>query len=126
MIRERGQPMSDHAFFFDGDRLVHIANASGAGPQYRAGRRLLLPGMAIATHVEVAAATSIVVTAGIVEMMVGGASGHLGPGEFARIPPGTPFAYRNAGDDAAELLVRTAPLGTPRPTTRVTIEIAAA
>jgi hypothetical protein len=36
------------------------------------------------------------------------------------------FAYRNAGDGCAELLVRTAPLGTPRPTCRVTIDIAAA
>lgn len=118
--------MSAHAFFFNGDRIVHLANASGAAAQYRAGLRRLPPGVAAATRVEERAETAIVVVHGLIELMVGGATGMMGAGEFARIPPGTHFAYRNAGDEPAELLIRTAPLGTPRPTCRVTIDIAAA
>jgi mannose-6-phosphate isomerase-like protein (cupin superfamily) len=114
------------AFFFNGDRLVHIANAADAGPQYTARRKILRPGAAVPAHVEAQAETAIVVVSGIIELMVGGAADMMGPGGFARIPPGMHFAYRNAGDGCAELLVRTAPLGTPRPTCRVTIDIAAA
>jgi mannose-6-phosphate isomerase-like protein (cupin superfamily) len=114
------------AFFFNGDRIVHIANAADAGPQYRAGRRFLPPGTAVPARVEATAETTIAVVGGVIELMVGGAAGMMGRGEFARIPPGTHFAYRNAGDGCAELLIRTAPIGTPRPTCRVTIDIAAA
>jgi quercetin dioxygenase-like cupin family protein len=117
---------SSAAFFFNGDRIVYIANAADAGPPYRAGRRLLPPGTTVPARAEASAETTIVVVDGIIELMVGGAAGMMGPGGFARIPPGTQFAYRNAGDGCAELLVRIAPVGTPRPSCRVTIDIAAA
>lgn len=118
--------MSEHAFFAAGDRILHIANAGGAGPQYRAAARVLPPGVASPTRCEDSAETTIVVISGAVELMVNGATGHLGAGEFARVPPRVAFAYRNAGQLPAELLVRTAPAATPRPTSRVTIDIAAA
>jgi hypothetical protein len=49
----------------------------------------------------------------------------MGPGQFARVLPGTHFAYRNAGNGFAELLIRTTPIGTPRPGCRGTINVAA-
>lgn len=48
---------------------------------------------------------------GIVEFMVGGASGHVMAGGFVRIPADTPYAFRNAGDETARLVSRTVGAG---------------
>lgn len=46
---------------------------------------------------------------GIVEFMVNGAAGIVTAGGFVRIPAGTLYAFRNAGDDCARVLSLFAP-----------------
>jgi mannose-6-phosphate isomerase-like protein (cupin superfamily) len=43
---------------------------------------------------------------GIVEFMIGGASGLVTGGGFVRVPIDTPFSFRNAGDDTARIVSR--------------------
>jgi hypothetical protein len=62
-----------------------------------------------------------------VELMVEGAVGYLSAGEFARVPSGRIYSYRNPGSVTARILslpVRKADLAAR--TTTVTVTIAAA
>lgn len=118
--------MSERAFFITGGQIRHVANAAGAAPQYRAACRVVPPGEAIASRCDDRSETIIAVVRGAIELMVNGAAGLLAAGDFARIPPRVPYAYRSAAHETTELLVRVAPATTPRPTCRVTIDIAAA
>ena len=118
--------MSRHAFFVSGDRVVHIANPSGAGLQYQAQQQVLLPEAQVPACRHETAETVIVVQRGILEVMVNGATAMVGAGSFVRIPPQAWFAWRNAGQDAAQLLSRTAPVLPVRVSRRITIQIAAA
>ncbi|HHY49759.1 MAG TPA: cupin domain-containing protein [Alphaproteobacteria bacterium] len=43
---------------------------------------------------------------GIVEFMVGGASGFVTAGGFVRVPADTLYAFRNAGDETARVVAR--------------------
>jgi glyoxylate utilization-related uncharacterized protein len=64
---------------------------------------------------------------GTIELMIEGATGYLGAGEFARIPSGRIYGYRNAGSVNARVLslpVRSAEL--VRRTTTITVTVAAA
>lgn len=118
--------MSRHAFFVAGDRVVHIANPSGAGFQYQAQAQVLLPEAQAPARQHETAETVIVVQRGILEVMINGATAMVGAGSFVRIPPKAWFAYRNAGQDAAQILSRTAPMPPVRESCRITIHIAAA
>jgi mannose-6-phosphate isomerase-like protein (cupin superfamily) len=50
----------------------------------------------------------------------------LGAGGFVRVPPHAAFAYRNAGDNPAHLLCRTAPAAPSRQVRKITIHLTAA
>jgi glyoxylate utilization-related uncharacterized protein len=41
---------------------------------------------------------------GVIELSIAGAEGYLSQGEFARVAPGMPYAYRNCSDMPARLL----------------------
>ena len=49
-------------------------------------------------------AMTLFVEEGIVEFMVGGAAGLVTAGGYVRIPAGTVYSFRNAGDDTARLV----------------------
>ena len=53
-------------------------------------------------------ATDIVfyVEEGTLEFMIGGPAGFVGAGGFIRVPAGVPYAYRNAGNETACILMR--------------------
>jgi mannose-6-phosphate isomerase-like protein (cupin superfamily) len=118
--------MTRHAFFIVGDRVVEIANASGAGLHYQAKSHRLPPQFQAGPYRHDHAETVIVVEDGIIEVMINGLAGFIGAGSFVRIPANTHFAYRNAGDDVAQVLCRTAPTPTIRQGIRVTVELTAA
>jgi glyoxylate utilization-related uncharacterized protein len=48
---------------------------------------------------------------GIVEFMIGGASGFVTQGGFIRIPADATYSFRNAGDETARLVTRTCARG---------------
>jgi mannose-6-phosphate isomerase-like protein (cupin superfamily) len=118
--------MSRHAFFIADDRVVHVANASGAGFQYQAQAHVLPPQTQIGPHQHDVAETVLVVKEGTLEVMINGAAGYVAAGSFVRIPAKTWFAYCNAGDEPARLLCRTTPASPVRQGFRITIQIAAA
>lgn len=118
--------MSRHAFFIAGDRVVHVANANGAGLQYQAQSHVLLPQVQIGPFQHEHAETVLFVTEGLLEVMVNGAAGLVSAGAFVRIPAGAWFAYRNSGVDPARLLCRTAPPSAVRDGCKVTIHLTAA
>lgn len=118
--------MSRHAFFIADDRVIHVANPSGAGFQYQAQPHTLPPQTQIGPHQHELAETVLVVKGGTLEVMINGAAGMVGAGSFVRIPAKAWFAYRNIGNEPARLLCRTAPALPARDGCRITIRIAAA
>jgi mannose-6-phosphate isomerase-like protein (cupin superfamily) len=118
--------MSRHAFFIAGDRVVHVANASGAGFQYQAQSHVLLPQVQIGPQRHEHAETVLYVTEGTLEVMVNGAAGYVSAGSFIRVPAMAWFAYRNVGDEPARLLCRTAPPCAAHEGCRITIQLTAA
>lgn len=118
--------MSRHAFFIAGDRVVHVANPCGAGFRYQAQAHVLLPGQQAEAQMHPGAETVLAICEGMFEVMLNGAAGVFGPGAFVRIPAGTWFAYRNAGDEPARLLCRTAPPSGGRYSCSVTFHLTAA
>lgn len=118
--------MSRHAFFIVGDQVVHVANAAGAGFQYQAQSHVLLPQVQIGPHMHELAETVLFVKEGTLEVMINGMAGYVGAGSFVRIPAKAWFAYRNAGDEPARLLCRTAPPCRVRDGCKVTVHLTAA
>lgn len=118
--------MSRHAFFIAGERVLHIANAAGAGFRYQAQPHLVQPGVLVGPHRHAAAEKVLFVRHGTLEVMVNGASSPVAAGSFVRVPRGAWFAYRNTGDVPAQLLSRTSPPCEARDSCRITIQIAAA
>lgn len=118
--------MSRRAFFIAGDRIMHIANACGAGLSYQAQAHVVMPGALVGPHVQDRAETVIVVEQGMLEVMVNGMAGLVDSGNFVRVPAGTWYAYRNAGDNVARVLQRTAPMPPLREARRITIHMTAA
>lgn len=114
------------ALLIIGDTLIPVANGDGAGPQYCARQHILFPGEHLPARMHSGAETVLAVTAGKIELMVNAASGELAAGSFARIAPGLHFAGRNTGDIPAVVLIRTTPLGAPKPTRTITIQMSAA
>lgn len=118
--------MSRHAFFIADSRVVHVANASGAGFQYQAQAHTLPPQTQVGPHQHELAETVLVVKDGTLEVMINGASGLVGAGSFVSIPAKAWYAYRNVGDAPARLLCRSAPPLPARGGRRINIRIAAA
>ena len=121
-----GTVMSRHAFFIADDRVVHVANPTGAGFQYQAQAHTLPPQAQVGPHQHELAETVLVVKRGTLEVMVNGATGYVAAGSFVRIPAKAWFAYRSVGNEPARLLCRTAPAQPTRDGFRITIQIAAA
>ena len=118
--------MARHAFFFTGDRVLQVANASDAGLSYQAQVHSILPQATCGPFRHETAETVIVVQQGVLELMVNGVAGHLATGAFARIPAGAWFGYRNSGDEPAHILSRTAPPQVKRAGYRISIQLTAA
>jgi mannose-6-phosphate isomerase-like protein (cupin superfamily) len=98
--------MAKRAFVIAGDRAATVAN-DVADFHYRAAAHILPVGVQVAARVNPLAETQLLVEDGLVEIMVGGASAPVPSGDFVRVPPGVAFAYRNAGDGPATILMRT-------------------
>ena len=118
-----GRNMSK-SFFLAGDKVIFLANADGADLRYRAHAHTVSPQVQVPARVNERSETVFVVEHGSMEFMIGGAVGHVSAGGFVRVPAGVQFAYRNCGDEAAQLLSRCVlPV---KATKRITFEIAAA
>jgi quercetin dioxygenase-like cupin family protein len=98
--------MTASAFFVSHHRALRVANDNGPlaadvyhlPPQMQAGARRNHLGDIV-----------LFVEEGIVEFMVGGAAGLVTAGGYVRIPAGTVYSFRNAGDDTARLVSRLTP-----------------
>ncbi len=98
--------MATRAFVITGDKAAVIANDAGDF-LYRGMAHRLPIGAQVAARTNALAETLFMVEDGLVEFMVGGASAPVLTGDFVRVPPGVMFAYRNAGDGPATVLMRT-------------------
>src|SRR4051812_48476338 len=98
--------MGNRAFLIAGDRAAVIAN-DNCDFRYRATVHSVPVGVQVAARTNETAETHFLVDDGIVEFMIGGRAGIVLAGDFVRVPQGVPFAYRNAGDPTARVLVRT-------------------
>ncbi|MDO8361021.1 MAG: cupin domain-containing protein [Devosia sp.] len=116
--------MGKRAFLIAGDRAALVAN-DVTDFRYRAALHHLPVGVQVPARSSQRAETQFMVEDGIVEFMIGGAAGMALAGDFVRVPPGVPFACRNAGDTTAVLLVRTTSPKTMRRAIRVGFEFAA-
>lgn len=99
--------MTQAAYFISRDRALRVANDNGALPL---NVRHLPPQMRAGMQRTGLSEIVLFVEEGIVEFMIGGASGIVTSGGFVRIPAETAYSYRNAGDDTARLITRS-----PRP-----------
>lgn len=116
--------MTKRAFVIAGDRATTIAN-DVADFHYRAAVHVLPVGAQTAARVNAVAETQFMVEDGLVEFMVGGATTYLLAGDFVRVPPGVVYAYLNAGDGPATVLMRTTSPDVRKRAMRVRLEFAA-
>ena len=116
--------MALHNFIIAGNRAMLIANDLN-DRRYAAGQTYVPAGVQVPARTNEAAETVFVVDHGTVEFMVGGAQSFVGEGSYVRVPKGVPFAYRNADDTTARLLVRSQLPADPSPVCRITLEFAA-
>jgi len=108
--------MGNRAFLIAGGRAAVIAN-DDCDFRYSASAHYVPVGVQIPARCHERAETQFLVEDGVVEFMIGGAGAVVLTGDFVRVPAGVHFAYRNAGDTTARLLVRSV---NPRPTKRAT------
>lgn len=118
--------MPASAFYLATDEVLFIANDADGDSRYRAQRQLLPPYARSTARRHDTHETVIVVAAGELEFMVNGATGPVGSGSFVRIAAGTTYAYRNTGNRAAVLLIRTISPRRPAASVSVTVSFAAA
>ena len=104
--------MNERAFVIAGDQAALIANDI-EDFRYRAAVHYVPAGVQVPMRSHGATETQFMLDEGTLEFMVGGAATFLTAPNFVRVPPGVPYAYRNAGDHTARLLVRVA---RPEPT----------
>lgn len=116
--------MTKRAFVIAGDRATTIAN-DVADFHYRAAVHVLPVGAQVPINVNTLAETQVMVEDGLVEFMVGGCAATLMAGDFVRVPPGAVYAYRNAGDGPATVLIRTTSPEAQKRAMRVRLEFAA-
>ena len=112
--------MGKQAFVIAGDRAALVANDT-TDFRYRAAAHYLPVGVQLPVRSHDHAEIQFMVEDGIVEFMIGGSAGIVFCGDFVRVPAGVPYAYRNAGDTTARLLVRSV---NPIPTRQATQIIA--
>lgn len=118
--------MNANALFATADRAIPVANDVGLRSPYRAAVHNLRPG-SDAIHSETASAeTMIFVEEGVIEISVAGAEGYLSQGEFARIPLGQSFAYRNRDDRQPARLLTVPVVRTERALSATTVIVAIA
>jgi mannose-6-phosphate isomerase-like protein (cupin superfamily) len=116
--------MAQKAFVIAGDRAAIVAN-DNCDFRYRALAHYLPVGVQVPVRCHDNAETQFLIEDGLVEFMVGGGAGMVMPGNFVRVPAGVPYAYRNAGDTTAMVLVRTVSPQIARRALKVTAEFAA-
>jgi len=97
--------MGKQAFVIAGSRVALVANDT-TDFRYRAAAHYVPVGVQVPVRAHDHAETQFMVEDGIVEFMIGGAAGIVFAGDFVRVPPGVPYAYRNAGGAMARILVR--------------------
>lgn len=95
--------MSASAFFVATNRAIRVANDNGPLP---VNVHHLPPLMQVGTRRSGVGEMVLFVEEGVVEFMVGGATGFVTTGGFIRIPADTPYSFRNAGDEAARVVTR--------------------
>ena len=81
--------MSAKAFYLAASEVLFIANDPGGDDRYAARRQLLPPQAQISARRHDTHETVLVVVAGTLEFMVGGAAGPVAAGSFVRVPAGT-------------------------------------
>lgn len=97
--------MGNRAFVIAGGQAALIAN-DVSDFRYHAAAHYLPVGVQVPMRTHDRAETQFVVEDGVVEFMIGGAAGLVLQGDFVRVPAGVPYAYRNAGDSTARILMR--------------------
>jgi mannose-6-phosphate isomerase-like protein (cupin superfamily) len=97
--------MNDRAFVIAGDRAAVIANDMD-DDRYRAATHYVPVGVQVPVRSHGDAEMHFMLEDGTLEFMVGGAATYMTAPSIVRVPPGVPYAYRNAGDHTARLLVR--------------------
>jgi mannose-6-phosphate isomerase-like protein (cupin superfamily) len=97
--------MNTRAFVIAGDRATVVANDI-EDARYRAEAHFVPVGVQVPARSRGDAETHFMLEDGMLEFMVGGASTYLSAPSHVRVPAGVPYAFRNAGDDTARLLVR--------------------
>src|SRR4051812_6148298 len=113
--------MGKPAFLIAGDRAAVIAN-DNCDFRYRAAVHYLPVGVQVPMRTHGTAETQFLVDDGVVEFMIGGMGGIVLAGDFVRVPQGVPYAYRNAGDTTARILVRTTSPAAVRRATELSAE----
>lgn len=98
--------MGKTCFVIAGDRATIVANDVNDF-RYRAAVHYLAVGEQVPVRCHDNAETQFMIEDGMVEFMIGGAAGIVMAGDFVRVPPGVCYAYRNFGDEPAQILVRT-------------------
>src|SRR5690349_13373396 len=97
--------MGNRAFMISGGHAALVANDVNDF-RYRATAHYVPVGVQVPVRTHDRAETQFVVEDGVVEFMIGGAAGLVLAGDFVRVPAGVPYAYRNAGETTARVLMR--------------------
>ena len=98
--------MTQSAYFIDRNRAVRVANDNGPIPL---NVQHLPPLMQAGMRRNGVSEIVLFVEQGIVEFVIGGAAGFVTQGGFVRIPAGTHYSFRNAGDETARLVTQDRP-----------------
>ena len=93
--------MTASAYFVSHSRALRVANDNGPAAT---NAHHLPPNMQAGIRRNRLSEMVLFVEEGIVEFMIGGASGYVTAGGFVRIPVDTPYSLRNAGDDTARIV----------------------
>jgi glyoxylate utilization-related uncharacterized protein len=96
--------MPQSAYFVTRNRAVRVANDNGPIPL---NVHHVPPMMQAGARRNGLSEMVLFVEEGIVELMIGGASGFVTQGGFVRIPAETTYSFRNAGDETARVVSRT-------------------
>jgi mannose-6-phosphate isomerase-like protein (cupin superfamily) len=97
--------MGHPGFVIAGDHAARVAN-DNADFRYRASAHYVAVGVQVPVRCHEHAETQFMIEDGILEFMIGGGAGMVLGGDFVRIPAGVPYAYRNAGDATARILMK--------------------
>jgi mannose-6-phosphate isomerase-like protein (cupin superfamily) len=116
--------MCSKAFVITGDSVATIAN-DVTDFRYRAISHFVPVGVQAAARSAERVETQFMVAIGTVEFMIGGATAIAFAGDFVRVPPGIIYAWRNAGDTPAHILMRSVSPAPLQRAMRVRVDFAA-